>query len=728
MIFSHASLLVTTTLSALSLTLSAVPTPASAFQIQFQVIPRPFSRRSNLEFPTKIPGCSRFNSNSGTISSGSNSGRSDGRLYYSNGHGNTHGHSSLPDTSDPCMILNLEPGAADLKEIKRAYRRMALKYHPDAITSSDATQEQRKIANDDFARINAAYAFLSDKSRDINKTVSAAAAAADAANNNNNNKRYSSNSNSNNGSNTNTSTNNRNPRTSSHHQRKASHHQRVSVNMRDVTGFDINGNPRTSKNTAASSSNNNNNNNNNNNDGTYKYSPRTNTHPKAHAATNADATASNTAAAKKHDFYSSARARSRGMKRNTSAVPPSTTNTSANTASKPRSPATAARARTRTTNADATSNPKWGRAVSNVRSGATSAASSTPGSASSPSYSSSNTNRIHVKNNMHRRKHVHVNHATSKNDLGLSKGDLVEIIGGSYSHRRGKITNMYPTMVKVAISPTMDVLVENKYVRHVTLEEMEVNNNHSDRNMDGTVSANSHGDSSWASSWTHGSTPATTGTYSAAGNSNHDRNSDGNDNDIDNGNDNDNGNDKEQTASHLGGSGSYSNVYSTNRGQVEKNGNWVEDIRGSNASANANANANANNVNTNDFSSSGSKNGDTASSSSHSNHNHDIGSYSWTAQKREDTSVHGNDHDNDVQVNAHGHVHEHAHGNHHQVEVHSDIQMEVEEKSFVEKSKWLLIPGGIVACVILGVTEGIIPGFMLLGLDAVTSVVKSMKQ
>lgn len=29
---------------------------------------------------------------------------------------------SLPDSSDPCVILNLEPGSVDLKESKRAYR------------------------------------------------------------------------------------------------------------------------------------------------------------------------------------------------------------------------------------------------------------------------------------------------------------------------------------------------------------------------------------------------------------------------------------------------------------------------------------------------------------------------------------------------------------------------------------------------------------------------------
>ena len=81
--------------------------------------------------------------------------------------------SSFQDASDPYIILNLEPGSLDIKEIKRAYRKMALKYHPDALTGIDTTDEDRKEANDRFAKVNAAYAFLIDKSQDmphINKT------------------------------------------------------------------------------------------------------------------------------------------------------------------------------------------------------------------------------------------------------------------------------------------------------------------------------------------------------------------------------------------------------------------------------------------------------------------------------------------------------------------------------------------------------------------------------
>lgn len=69
----------------------------------------------------------------------------------------------LPDTRDPYEILNIAP-TADRNEIKRAYRRMALLYHPDVRTNGNSSEQERKSANDDFARINAAYAFLMGKS------------------------------------------------------------------------------------------------------------------------------------------------------------------------------------------------------------------------------------------------------------------------------------------------------------------------------------------------------------------------------------------------------------------------------------------------------------------------------------------------------------------------------------------------------------------------------------
>lgn len=72
---------------------------------------------------------------------------------------------ALPNSSDPYVILNLCPKSADLADIKKAYRQMALIYHPDARTCS--SEEERKVINADFARINAAYAYLSGKSNDL---------------------------------------------------------------------------------------------------------------------------------------------------------------------------------------------------------------------------------------------------------------------------------------------------------------------------------------------------------------------------------------------------------------------------------------------------------------------------------------------------------------------------------------------------------------------------------
>lgn len=41
--------------------------------------------------------------------------------------------------------------------MKRAFRRMTKLYHPDAVTTKDSTEAERRQANDEFARINAAY-------------------------------------------------------------------------------------------------------------------------------------------------------------------------------------------------------------------------------------------------------------------------------------------------------------------------------------------------------------------------------------------------------------------------------------------------------------------------------------------------------------------------------------------------------------------------------------------
>ena len=67
------------------------------------------------------------------------------------------------NSDDPFEILGLGEPTADLKVIKRAYKRMALKFHPDMSTTKDSSPEEKKKASDHFAKINWAYSTLSGK-------------------------------------------------------------------------------------------------------------------------------------------------------------------------------------------------------------------------------------------------------------------------------------------------------------------------------------------------------------------------------------------------------------------------------------------------------------------------------------------------------------------------------------------------------------------------------------
>ena len=61
-------------------------------------------------------------------------------------------------SKDPFRVLGIEP-TADKKEIKRAYKKLALRYHPDVV-SKDV---DKRTASDRFAKINWAYETLSGK-------------------------------------------------------------------------------------------------------------------------------------------------------------------------------------------------------------------------------------------------------------------------------------------------------------------------------------------------------------------------------------------------------------------------------------------------------------------------------------------------------------------------------------------------------------------------------------
>jgi curved DNA-binding protein CbpA len=67
------------------------------------------------------------------------------------------------DSNDPFLVLGLDQPTTDKKVIKRAYKRMALKYHPDVSTTQQSTPQEKKEASDRFAKINWAYEVLSGK-------------------------------------------------------------------------------------------------------------------------------------------------------------------------------------------------------------------------------------------------------------------------------------------------------------------------------------------------------------------------------------------------------------------------------------------------------------------------------------------------------------------------------------------------------------------------------------
>eukprot|EP00571_Detonula_confervacea_P002766 CAMPEP_0172327346 /NCGR_PEP_ID=MMETSP1058-20130122/59319_1 /TAXON_ID=83371 /ORGANISM="Detonula confervacea, Strain CCMP 353" /LENGTH=560 /DNA_ID=CAMNT_0013044373 /DNA_START=177 /DNA_END=1859 /DNA_ORIENTATION=- len=74
----------------------------------------------------------------------------------------------LPDTNDPLQLLGLDyrHPPENANDIRRAFLKMAKKYHPDAV-AADATPEEREKASLNFARINSAYQLLKDKQEQV---------------------------------------------------------------------------------------------------------------------------------------------------------------------------------------------------------------------------------------------------------------------------------------------------------------------------------------------------------------------------------------------------------------------------------------------------------------------------------------------------------------------------------------------------------------------------------
>jgi DnaJ like chaperone protein len=60
----------------------------------------------------------------------------------------------IPETDSSYKILEIDQSASN-EEVKKAYRRMAMKYHPDKV--SHLGEEIRKSADEKFTRVNEAY-------------------------------------------------------------------------------------------------------------------------------------------------------------------------------------------------------------------------------------------------------------------------------------------------------------------------------------------------------------------------------------------------------------------------------------------------------------------------------------------------------------------------------------------------------------------------------------------
>ena len=70
----------------------------------------------------------------------------------------------IPETDSSYKILEIDPSSTN-EDVKKAYRKMAMKYHPDKV--SHLGEDFRKSADDKFAMVNGAYEKIK-KERNMN--------------------------------------------------------------------------------------------------------------------------------------------------------------------------------------------------------------------------------------------------------------------------------------------------------------------------------------------------------------------------------------------------------------------------------------------------------------------------------------------------------------------------------------------------------------------------------